>query len=228
MSSNFIFIPAVPKTVVGPAEIGAAYEGGYYFGSVVIDGNIYALVISPRAQGMTDTMSYGNYTVDHGKARSVIDGWANTNALNSFRSPVFEWARSQVINGFNDWYIPARDEAELMYRNLKYNNTLNVTGQRPLQSDDVSRVNGHNVNSYPPQPGYTANDPAMTTAPLFAGSGIENISYSQEYTFTSTESSSNANEIWVANVYNGMQSLASKSSRRAVRLIRRVLIGPAL
>jgi hypothetical protein len=65
------------------------------------------------------------------------------------------------IHGFNDWYIPARNELVYLYRQLKPS-----TEQNRVADNDATVAL---PNADPPLPVWTAEDPTMTTVELFQG-----------------------------------------------------------
>lgn len=151
----------------GLPAIGSPYEGGYFAGVMRNGATRYALVISPKAQGQTQSASTGAMS-----ANSRWDGLANcTGSSNS----IALWARALNINGFTDWYVPAIDELELLYRNFKPTTALNVTGnvQSNLGGALITNPNGANPNSEPVGPGYTTTVPTQTPLALFKAGGAQ-------------------------------------------------------
>lgn len=158
-------LPAAPSSNL-PA-IGSAYEGGYFAGVIRNGSTRYALVISPKAQGQVQRAFTGALS-----SNSRWDGLTNcTGSSNN----VAVWARGLNINGFTDWYVPAIDELELLYRNLKPTTTANVTGI--LVANDgatlITNPNGTNPNSEPVGAAYTTSSPAQTSVAIFKVGGSE-------------------------------------------------------
>ena len=86
---------------------------------------------------------------------SMNDGLAN---MQYFRDngianyPAAKWIEDNCnsgtgLNGFTDWYLPSRDELEIVYRMCKPDTTANYSGY------------GINPNAVPPTSGYTSNVP---------------------------------------------------------------------
>jgi hypothetical protein len=113
------------------------------------------------------------------------------------------------IGGFNDWYIPAKNELEILYYNLKPNTTANST------------TSGINPNAVPARASnYTAGNPAQTTNALFAG-GAQAFSTAVLY-WSSSEYSSSTTSAWYQSFGSGSQSINNKSINFYARAIRRV------
>jgi hypothetical protein len=133
-SANVSFTTQAPVSVSGTP--GDAYGGGYLAGFIVDAGTRYAIIVSPRALGSFESRAYrmsnrGSVTV--AGATSLTNGRQNTDlmvAAGSNYYPAAIHARSLVINGYSDWYIPARDELELLYHYFKPYASSNSTGSR--------------------------------------------------------------------------------------------------
>lgn len=136
--------------------IGTFIEGGYVAG--VIDtldsgGERYIVLVAPKAFQVSKQWSV--YGTGYGAAAtSKWDGLTNSNTLvdeHAEMYPAAKYCLSLTANGYSDWYLPAVDELELAYRNLKPNNLINDVAA----SDNYpGQVNGYNPNSDPVGPGY--------------------------------------------------------------------------
>lgn len=102
-----IFIPA----------IGAAFGGGFFAGEMIVGGQRYALVVAPKVGGEEAKLQYKT-TNNHDGADSDDDGLANSERLNDTGHPAAQFCRSLQISGFDDWYLPSRDELAMLCRNL--------------------------------------------------------------------------------------------------------------
>ena len=157
-------------------------EGGFYSGVIKHpDGKIYAILVSPKSEGESKQQWATSYQ-PIGTTGSLYDGWSITNLNNNEKYPAFKWARSLTINGFSDWYIPARDELEICYRNLKPTSNLNnVYASRALYWDVPvgaydgidGQGNGDNDYSVPNGAAYTSSNPAQTSIAVFQSGGYE-------------------------------------------------------
>lgn len=98
--------------------IGAPLKGGFYAGKFFgADGAPYALIVAPKAEGEAKCAFKAKCTADEG-ARSLRDGFANSEAMNDDNHPAARFCRALAIGGFDDWYLPSRHEAALLAENL--------------------------------------------------------------------------------------------------------------
>jgi hypothetical protein len=192
-----------------PAAIGAAFGGGYFAGQISTAGNGIAdfnLVVGPVASAESSLFfntGTGNDPTD------VIDGPANSATMNNASHPAAQFCESRTIGGYSDWYMPAKNELEVCYYNLKPTTQANNTSFAT------------NPNAVPPRASdYTAGDPAQTSAADFKDTGAQD--FSPERYWSSTQGSySNA---WTQYFDTGRQYNTVKYLSRKVRAIRRVAV----
>jgi len=192
-----------------PTVIGQAYGGGFYGGQIGVSGTAtHYLVVAPKSSGNT-TAQYKTSNTTSGGAYSVIDGPANSSALNNSSHPAAQFCESRTIASFTDWYLPAQNELEVLYFNLKPTTTSNLTSS------------GINPNAVPARASnYTSGNPAQTSASAFRTTGAEFLT--QGYTWSSTEAyASNAR---AQNFDYGTQANIGKTNSYTVRAIRRVAV----
>lgn len=96
-----------------PSAIGEFFQGGYYAGNMVIDGDTYAIIFAPDAADVLLQWKTGASATTG--TTSDVDGWANTLAMVSTESlrlqhPAAAYCRAYDGGGFDDWYLPARNE----------------------------------------------------------------------------------------------------------------------
>ena len=151
-----------------PLVIGDAYGGGYYAGQISTAGNSiadYNLVVGPVASAESSKLWKNANTVTPG-ADSVINGPQNTTDMvadgNSTVYPAAHFCNDLVTGGYSDWYMPAKNELEVCYYNLKPSTGSNNTSS------------GINANAVPARASnYTSGTPAQTSATNFRDTGAE-------------------------------------------------------
>jgi hypothetical protein len=198
-------------------NIGDAFEGGFFAGLISHTANgvaTHALIVAPRATGASGT----GYTITTNRAwqsspsttgaTSPFDGAANTALMTN--SAAANFCTGLTINGFSDWYLPARFELDIAYYHLKPTTTNNSTS---WGINDYS-VPKRTVNN-------TAGDPAQTLVTAFQSTGSE--PFADNIHWSSTEVSSN--NAWILDFGNGAQSdFFGKSSSRRVRAFRKLAL----
>tara|TARA_R110000803_G_scaffold14711_3_gene40879 strand:+ start:1205 stop:2140 length:936 start_codon:yes stop_codon:yes gene_type:complete len=197
--------------------VGAAYEGGFFAGQISTAGNgvaDYNLVVGPLATAENSSKQWDNKNTATPGADSLIDGPQNTADMvadgNATVYPGAHFCNGVTSGGFSDWYMPARNELEVCYYNLKPNTTSN------------SAAWGGNTNAVPSRgSNYTAGTPAQTSATIFQGTNSEAFSATLAY-WSSTEASATQGFRQIFS-YGG-QYAETKSLSRRVRAVRRVAV----
>jgi hypothetical protein len=196
-----------------PTVIGQAFGGGFYAGDISTTANSVAthyLVIAPLSSGQTQNQWKNANTATPG-ADSDIDGPQNTADMvadgNSTVYPCAHFCNNASIGGFSNWYMPAKNELEVCYFNLKPTTTSNNTSS------------GINPNAVPARASnYTSGNPAQTAAAAFQSGGAEPFAAANYW--SSTEfSATNARAQYFG---SGSQGYNGKSSSLRVRAVRRV------
>jgi len=202
--------------VAPPTVIGQAFGGGFYAGQIGVSGvATHYIVVGPVASAQS-TLRYKNANTDTIGASSVIDGPQNTADIvadgNSTVYPAAHFCNDLVIGGFSDWYLPAKNELEVCYYNLKPSTTSNNTSS------------GINANAVPARASnYTAGTPAQTTSAAFQTSGAQAFTSSGTPVYwSSTEDSATTAKEQRFNT--GQQDYNSKTVYSNVRAIRRVAV----
>jgi hypothetical protein len=200
-----------------PIPIGSAYEGGFYAGQISTAGNgvaDYYIIVGPVASAQS-TKQWKNVNSTSTGTTSVTDGPQNTAWMvadgSSTVYPAAHFCNNLSIGGYTDWYMPARDELEICYYNLKPTTDSNNTGY------------GANTNAVPSRgSNHTAGDPAQTSASAFQSGGAEAFASTTSAYWASTEQVDSAG--WFTYFLNGFQLGYPKNSSRRVRAIRRVAV----
>jgi hypothetical protein len=199
-----------------PPTIGQAYGGGFYAGKIAVGGGGVAthyLIVAPKASGENSGSTWGTYGVTTG-ITSVIAGPTNSASLAAlgaaYQAAVFAEALS--IGGYTDWYLPAKNELEVLYYFLKPTTDANTTSS------------GSNDNAVSPEPistNYTSGSPAQTSAGIGFRTGETN-AFVSNYYWSSTDI--NNYTAWNQLFINGLQNNGNKSYNFYVRAVRRIAI----
>ena len=196
----------------GPTVIGQAFGGGFYAGDISVAGNGVAshyLIVAPKSSGENSSKQWKTSNTSTSGTSSVIDGPANSSAMNNASHPAAEFCEGLTIGSFSDWYMPAKNELEVCYYNLKPTTTSNNT------------ASGTNTNAVPSRGGnYTAGTPAQTAATDFQTGNTE--AFAADDYWSSTESSSTS--AWWQTFVSGVQSTSLKSASYYVRAVRRIAV----
>jgi hypothetical protein len=202
-----------PNALV-PTTIGQAFGGGFYAGKIAVGGSGVAthyLIVAPKASGENSSSTWGVSGTTTG-ITSVINGPTNSASLaalgSSYQAAVF--AEGLAIGGYSDWYLPAKNELEVLYYFLKPTTNANNTSS------------GSNANAVSPEPistNYTSGSPAQTSAGIGFRTG-ETDAFASGIYWSSTEY--NAAGAWFQTFDEGIQTSTDKGSSRYVRAVRRV------
>jgi len=198
-------ITVIPADSV-PA-IGAAFEGGFFAGRICVEANIFGIVAAPKAAELVD-MKWGKYGLNV-DARSYFDGYANTVAMAEAGSELARLILALNIDGRADYYLPSRDELELLYRAFK-----------PTAEKNYEWRHGDNPSSVPAGYPYTGDSPAKTGLELFRDGGVE--AFADTWYWSSTQSSSYY--AWFQGFGVGSQSNNGKDVSLRARAVRRLFI----
>jgi len=162
----------------------------------------YRVIVAPKASGHNTSKTYKNVATAAPSATGTLsEGLKATLAMvaggNSTVYPAAHFCNDLSIGGYSDWYLPARDELELIWRNLKpvtNNNATNNTASNPSHNytnlgsiGTVGQNSGFNYNSYPQGTGYTPTVPAQTSVAAFQSGGAEAQNFGASYYWSSTE-----------------------------------------
>ena len=200
-----------------PSAIGVAFGGGFYAGEIGVSSvATHYLVVGPVASAQNTSKQYKNAATSTPGADSVINGPQNTVDMvadgNSTVYPAAHFCNDLVIGGFTDWYMPAKNELEVCYYNLKPTTTSNNTGA------------GINANAVPARASnYTAGTPAQTSVTAFQSpSGAERFNAAGYWSSTGNSGAGTAQLPYFSSgaQYTGQP----KTSSYSVRAVRRVAV----
>jgi hypothetical protein len=213
----------VNKFLVMP--LGVPTDGGFFAGLIshTADGSpTHALIVAPRATGasgtdytLTTMLQWKTTQTTTAGTNSDFDGAANTSAMVTAGisdHPAAEFCVNLAINGFNDWYLPARYELSIAYFNLKPTTLSNTTarGENPYS---VPRRNNN----------YTALVPSQTAILSFTANQEQAFVDGNHWSSTQI-SSSNAWGILFSNGDETSSVIGGITSSRRVRAFRRIAL----
>lgn len=196
-----------------PTTIGQAYGGGFYGGKINVSGTQYYLIVAPKATG-DSALAWKTTTTATAGTTSVIDGPANSAAMNDAEHPAAQFCEGLSIGGYTDWYMPAKNELEVLYYFLKPTTNGNDSGS------------GSNANAVSPEPistSYSIGSPAQTSAGINFRTGESEAFSSVDY-WSSTEGDALTTRGWGQNFQFGAQDRYTKTTALRVRAVRRVAV----
>lgn len=194
-----------------PLVIGQAYQGGFYAGQIGVSGvATHNLVVGPVASAQSSLQCKIANTATTGTS-SFINGPANSTAMNNSDHPAAQFCEGLTIGSFSDWYMPAKNELEICYYNLKPTTQNNTTSF------------GINTNAVPSRTSnYTSGNPAQTSSADFKSTGAED--FADAYYWSSTQYDYTPSRSYVQQFGYGYQGTSTKNDSRNVRAIRRVAV----
>ena len=204
-------LSAASNSATPAMQVGDAFGGGFFAGQISTAGNSiadYNLVVGPVASAQS-TLQWKTANTSTTGTSSVIDGPANSAAMNDASHPAAQFCEGLNVGGQTDWYMPAKNELEVCYYNLKPTTTSNNTSS------------GINANSVPARASnYTTGTPAQTSATDFKNTGAEDFAAANYWCSTEYSASFGRYQTFSA----GNQTYQSKTGSDNVRAIRRVAV----
>ena len=201
----------------------------------------FRVIVAPKSSGENTSKAWKNAgTAGPSETGTLTEGLKATLAMvadgNSTVYPAAHFCNDLSIGGYSDWYFPARDELELIYRNLRpftnnnYTVTDRPTGATPNYQNlgslgDTANTNGLNNNSDPQGVAYTAGSPAQTSVAAFQTGGAEAMTAAGNNYWSSTEydTTSAWRQAYDSNNF-GRQANTGKTDLRYIRAVRRSII----
>ena len=214
-ASNSITTFEAPPTVIGQV-----YGGGYYAGLIGVSSvATHYLVVAPASTGQP-TLKVQNPRTSTAVGNSDIDGPQNTADMvaagSSSEWPAAHFCNDLVTGGRSDWYMPAINELEICYYNLK-----------PTTNSNITFGSGINPNAVPARSSfYTAGTPAQTSATIFQGpSGSEKFVYVGAYAPRNWSSTRKLYQSMKGiNFFYGRYGNYQKDNSYPLRAVRRVAV----
>ena len=213
---------AASNSITTLPTIGQAYGGGFFAGQISTSANSVAthnLVICGASVGAA-FLKFKTNTAG-GDPASRINGPGNSTTMNSATYPAAQFCKAVNTGGFSDWYLPAVNELEVLYFNLKPNSTTNNVDS------------GINPNSVPARTvNYTSGIPAQTAATVFVSGNAEAFLQNpgNHMYWTSTQAYAPGSYAYCTYMNIGVAGQAgklrsyNKTYARQVRAIRRVAV----
>lgn len=201
-----------------PSVIGQTFGGGFYAGQIGVSGvATHYLVVAPLSSGQS-TLAWKNANTATAGADNVINGPQNTADMvadgNATVYPCAHFCNNLSTGGQTDWYMPAQNELEVCYYNLKPFTAANSTSF------------GINPNAVPARAsnytgGSPATNPSQTSASAFQQGGTEQFALAGYW--CSTEfSATNGRLHYFTQGYQ--YTIFNKTGSYRVRAIRRVAV----
>lgn len=201
MDTNATEAPIIP---------GTPFAGGFYAGRILVGGRAHLLVVAPKADGERDDAPLLTSAALVAGASSFNDGRANTAALAEAGSELARWAQGLRIGGFDDWYLPARDELEILYRAFKPTADENFCGS------------GDNPSADPVTWAYSRDVPPRTVVASFAGGEAE--AFESTWYWSSTQYAGDESSAWYQTFDSGCQGDNHKDDGLRARAVRRLKV----
>ena len=201
----------------------------------------YRVIVAPKSSGESASLAYKTTNDAAPSACGTLsEGYKATLAMVAAGAslyPAANFCKNLTIGGKTDWYLPARDELELAWRNLKPTADANyVATDRPVGATlnymnlgaygDTAASHGLDNNSSPAGATHIAGTPAQVAAGInFRTGEAEAFAYgSFGYWSASEYSATDAwNQYWLSG-YPGNQNNANKANAYCVRAVRRSII----
>jgi len=147
-SEGIFYGPDIAFTTISSTSlsIGDTHQGGIIFYLRGTYPNQYGFVCAQKDQGKSVPW-YSQSYIYYGTTSNVIgSGQTNTSSLVDRLGDGYYAAKfcdDLVLNGFNDWFLPSRDELGLMYTNLKNNGFGNFTNSSYWTSSECDYLNAY-------------------------------------------------------------------------------------
>lgn len=152
----------------------------------------FRCILAPKASGQAQLKIKATDTALPAGCATIADGLASTLAMvaagDAAMYPLAHWARGLTIGGYTDWYIPARDELELLPRTFAFiiwyagsgaraNAAIHNYTRNGAYGDVAGDAHGSNRNSAPPGTAYAASGGLpVTSITAFMTNGSEVLS----------------------------------------------------
>jgi len=243
---------------VASRTFGSASADGYFAGVIdtvtaTIDsadayqtGEKFALLVSPKSLENGPGLQWDNTGTGFPFEAGALTRWDGLSATNAVLDPggsqyevhnYIDGLSSPVATeGGSKWYLPALDELELLYRNLKPNAEDNRTDSQGFFGGaafpSTGGTHGTNISSDPIGTGYSNNprDPDETPLDAFKEGGPQTLSQNRYWSATEADAQTDdRGRAWLQAFTDsgaeGFQAADAKDlTDRSVRPVRRVVL----
>jgi hypothetical protein len=215
-------------------NVTSASGAGQSYTSWVVVGR-WKLILAPKSVGEAGPVQYKTAnTASPAETRTLTNGKAATAAMVAAGShPAAAFCAGLSVGGYIDWYLPARDELELIWRNLKPVTNNNSTAAQPVATASYTRDGnyggyggmGYNRHSAPPGAAYGGSVPAQTPLIDFQAGGAEAMGFGADYYWSSSEfSDTHGWRQYYDTSTPGHQHNLTKTTSHRARAVRRSIL----
>ena len=120
-----VIIPGI-SAANAPLAIGYSYQGGFIF---YLDGSGGGLIAAPTNQASGAQWGCYGTLISGADGTAIGTGAQNTTDIEagcSFYGTAADICANLVLSGYTDWFLPSRDELNLMYQNIGHGNVLGL------------------------------------------------------------------------------------------------------
>ena len=202
--------------VSGGIIIGSAYEGGFFAGYISHNADgiaTHGLIVAPKASGYPGSegrVEWKTTLTSTAGTDSAFDGAANSAAMNNADHPAAQFCESLTIDGYSDWYLPARYELDIAYQNLKPTTTSNNTSWG-INDYSVPKRTANRTASVPPQ----------TSVAAFRTGGAEAFPADSHWSSSERLTTDSNEQAWAVVFSNGGHTSVDKNNQKYVRAFRK-------
>ena len=130
-------LPAPNNNNNSALAIGDTHQGGIIF---YLDGNGRGFIVAPSDQSDNSDFGCWNDEIVENFGTAIGTGAQNTIYINEaecndFSSRAADFCTNASIGGYNDWFLPSKDELNLMYQNVGQGNLLGLGNIGQFNSD---------------------------------------------------------------------------------------------